>query len=85
VDRKSKMIVVTVAKEGQMSSEALALMTFREICCRFGLLYISLLTMTLSLSVRCGSPSGTCVGLNCASRLVTILDLTRQNVLIGRC
>jgi len=26
----------------------------------------------LYLSVRCGSPSGTCVGLNCASRLVTI-------------
>jgi len=31
------MIVAAAAKEGQMSSEALALMTFREICCRFGL------------------------------------------------
>jgi len=29
--------VAAAAKEGQMSSEALALMTFREICCRFGL------------------------------------------------
>ena len=37
VDRTSKMIVAAAAKEGQMSSEALALMTFREICCRFGL------------------------------------------------
>jgi len=31
------MIVAAAAKDGQMSSEALALMTFREICCRFGL------------------------------------------------
>jgi hypothetical protein len=37
VDRTSKMIVAAAAKEGQMSSEALALMTFRKICCRFGL------------------------------------------------
>jgi len=37
VDRTSKMMVAAAAKEGQISSEALALMTFREICCRFGL------------------------------------------------
>jgi len=37
VDHTSKMIVAAAAKEGQMSSEALVLMTFREICCRFGL------------------------------------------------
>jgi len=40
--------------------------------------------MMLNLSVRCGSPSGTCVGLTCASCLVTIINLTRLNVLIGR-
>jgi len=34
VDHTSKMIVAAAAKEGQMSSEALALMTFRKICCR---------------------------------------------------
>jgi len=34
VDRTSKMIVAAAAKEGQISSEALALMTFREIFCR---------------------------------------------------
>jgi len=37
VDCTSKMFVAAAAKEGQMSSETLALMTFREICCRFGL------------------------------------------------
>jgi len=37
VDRTSKMIVAAAAKEGRMSSEALALLTFLEICCRFGL------------------------------------------------
>jgi len=37
VDCTFKMIVAAAAKERQISSGALALMTFREICCRFGL------------------------------------------------
>jgi len=37
VDRTSKMIVAAAAADGQMTSEKLALMTFKEICCRFGL------------------------------------------------
>jgi len=37
VHRTSKMIVTAAAADGQMISEKLAPMTFREICCRFGL------------------------------------------------
>jgi len=37
VDRTSKMIVAAAAADGQMTSEKLTLMTFKEICCRFGL------------------------------------------------
>jgi len=37
VDHTSKTIVAAAAKDSDMSSEALALMTFREICCWFGL------------------------------------------------
>jgi len=37
VDHTSKMIVAATAKERQIASSALALMTFQEVCCRFGL------------------------------------------------
>jgi len=37
VDRTSKTIVAAAAKEGSTSAQDLAIMTFREICCRFGL------------------------------------------------
>jgi len=37
VDRTSKMIVAAAAADGQMTSKKLALMTFKEICCHFGL------------------------------------------------
>ena len=37
VDRTSKMIVAAAAADGQTTSEQLALLTFKEICCRFGL------------------------------------------------
>ena len=50
VDCTSKMIVVAAAKEGKMTSEALALMTFREICCRFGLPLH--LTLTINIDVK---------------------------------
>ena len=86
VDHTSRMIVAAAAKEGQMSSEALALMTFREICCRFGLpLHLTIDNDVKFVRALRQSLSGTCVGLNCAARLVTILNPTRQNVLIGRC
>jgi hypothetical protein len=35
VDRTSKMIVATAAADGHVTSEKLALLTFKEICCRF--------------------------------------------------
>jgi len=37
VDRTAKTIVAAAAAHTDMSSEAIALFTFREICCRFGL------------------------------------------------
>ena len=37
VDRTSKTIVAAAAADTDMSSEAIALLTFREIYCRFGL------------------------------------------------
>jgi len=37
VNRTSKMIVAATAADGQMTSEKLVLLTFKEICCRFGL------------------------------------------------
>jgi len=48
VDRTSKMIVAAAAADGQMTSEKLALMTFKEICCRFGLP----LNLTMDIDVK---------------------------------
>jgi len=60
VDRTSKTIVAAAAKEGQMSFEALALMTFRDICCRFRLpLHLIIdndAKFVTTLSARCFGP-----------------------------
>ena len=84
VDRTSKMIVAAAAKEGQMSSEALAIMTFREICCRFKLpLHLTIDNDVKFVSALWQSLWNLC-GTKLASRLVTILNPTRLNGLIGR-
>jgi len=84
VDRTSKMIVAAAAKEGQMSSEALALMTFWDICYRFGLpLHLTIDNDVKFVSSLWQSLWNLCGG-NCDSRLVTILNPIPPNLQIDR-
>ena len=48
VDRTSKTIVAAAAKDGATSAQHLAILTFRKICCRFGLP----VTLTMDNDVR---------------------------------